>query len=186
MNGLDVAIAGVAVCAPGLPAWDAALPRLRGDESWAGEALVRPAPALLSPNERRRAPDSVLLALAVAEQACAMAGHAPAALPNVFGSAYGDLAINDYQAISARARGSAGRWDDCRSWGTRPRRRHTASMICSRDGRPDSTCRSQCQNAGSSATPTEVISPAGCASAMAGASPWAMKRAYRSSQVRCW
>ncbi|WP_347262548.1 beta-ketoacyl synthase chain length factor, partial [Rudaea sp.] len=56
----------------------------------------RPAPVSLSPNERRRALDAVLLALAVAEQACAMAGHAPRDLQNVFASAYGDLAINDY------------------------------------------------------------------------------------------
>ncbi|HEX7917577.1 beta-ketoacyl synthase chain length factor, partial [Rudaea sp.] len=57
---------------------------------------ARPAPTLLAPNERRRAPDSVLLALAAAEQACAMAGCAPHDLQNVFASAYGDLAINDY------------------------------------------------------------------------------------------
>ncbi len=70
----------------------------------AADAHVRPATSLLAPNERRRAPESVLLALDVAQQACAMAQRDPRALPNVFASAYGDLAINDYLcATLARA-----------------------------------------------------------------------------------
>jgi hypothetical protein len=55
----------------------------------------RPAPALLPPNERRRASDGVLLALKAAEDAVAMSGHAAAALPSVFTSAHGDLGIVD-------------------------------------------------------------------------------------------
>ena len=93
---LEFAIEGIGLCAPGLPSWTDAVEVLRGDREYTSGDLQRPSPALLSPNERRRAPDSVLLALAVAEQACAMAGREPRALPNVFASAYGDLAINDY------------------------------------------------------------------------------------------
>ncbi len=58
----------------------------------------RPAPALLPPNERRRASDGVLLALKAAEDAVAMSGHAAAALPSVFTSAHGDLGIVDVLA----------------------------------------------------------------------------------------
>ena len=93
---IELAIEGVGLCAPGLPNFDDAREVLAGTRAYAPGDLQRPAPTLLSANERRRAPDSVLLALAVAEQACAMAGRDPKTLPNVFASAYGDLAINDY------------------------------------------------------------------------------------------
>jgi hypothetical protein len=93
---LEIAIEGVGLCAPGLPSWNDAADFLRGVREYEASAYQRPSPALLSPNERRRAPDSVLLALAVAEQACAMARREPGKLPNVFASAYGDLAISDY------------------------------------------------------------------------------------------
>ena len=57
--------------------------------------LGRPSPALLAPAERRRAPDTVALALEVAAHAVADAGIAPAGLLSVFTSAHGDLAITD-------------------------------------------------------------------------------------------
>ena len=57
---------------------------------------ARPQPAILPPNERRRAPDTVAVALQVAQAACANAGRDPAQLPMVFASTYGDLAITDY------------------------------------------------------------------------------------------
>lgn len=55
----------------------------------------RPAPALLAANERRRAPDSVLVALEVALAAVAQSGREAATLASVFASAHGDLAIVD-------------------------------------------------------------------------------------------
>ena len=55
----------------------------------------RPAPALLAANERRRAPDTVLLALEVATQACAASGHDRSALVSVFASTHGDLPTTD-------------------------------------------------------------------------------------------
>jgi hypothetical protein len=62
-------------------------------------APARPAPALLSANERRRAPDTVLVALEVASQALADSGRAvgvdTADLASVFVSSHGDLSITD-------------------------------------------------------------------------------------------
>jgi hypothetical protein len=93
---LDVVIEGVGLWSPLLPGWDASRAILRGAAQPAAEAAGRPAPSLLAPNERRRAPESVLLAFETAQQACAMAGRDPGSMPAVFASAYGDLAINDY------------------------------------------------------------------------------------------
>ena len=63
---------------------------------WNPQGRARPQPSLLPPNERRRAPDTVAVALEVAQAACANAGRDPARLPMVFASTYGDLAITDY------------------------------------------------------------------------------------------
>ena len=93
---IDVVIEGIGLWAPALPGWERGRAILRGDAEPESASATRPAPALLAANERRRAPDSVLLAFAIAEQACAMAGREPSRLPAVFASAYGDLAINDY------------------------------------------------------------------------------------------
>lgn len=105
MNGaIDLAIEGIGLYAAGLGDWQSGREVLAGMRDPVTTAPLRPAPALLSANERRRAPESVLLALAVAEQACAMARRDPRELPNVFASAYGDLAINDYLCeVLARA-----------------------------------------------------------------------------------
>jgi Beta-ketoacyl synthase, N-terminal domain len=75
--------------APGWAAWCAAV---RGD---APLAAAKPNPSLLSPNERRRASDSVLLAVEVAEQAARASGHEASLLASVFTSAHGDLAVTD-------------------------------------------------------------------------------------------
>lgn len=60
-----------------------------------GDGTRRPVPTLLAANERRRAPESVLMALQVAEAACAAAGVDPSSVASVFASAHGDLAIVD-------------------------------------------------------------------------------------------
>jgi len=99
-----VGIEGIGVWAPGVPDWAAAASALCGNVDIVPEPAARPAPSVLAPNERRRAPESVLLALEVAQQACAMSGRPASELPHVFASAYGDLAINDYLcATLARA-----------------------------------------------------------------------------------
>ena len=106
-------IDGIALWAPALPGWAVAAPALRsacavseasdanaalsaaGTEATEATAGRRPRPGMLAPNERRRAPDAVLLALEVASAAVAASGHAAASLASVFTSAHGDLATTD-------------------------------------------------------------------------------------------
>ena len=95
MSTLEAVIEGVGFWAPGLPSWAAACEYIV-DGALAANAPPRPSPQLLAPNERRRAPDSVAVALDVALAACTAAGRDPASLPSVFASMHGDLAITDY------------------------------------------------------------------------------------------
>jgi hypothetical protein len=89
-------IDGIAFWTPAWPGWPLAAPALRGEPvAPADPPARRPAPALLAANERRRAPDSVLLALEVAQAAVADSGHAARSLASVFTSAFGDLPIVD-------------------------------------------------------------------------------------------
>jgi Beta-ketoacyl synthase, N-terminal domain len=88
-------IDGVALWSPTLPGWAASRAALAQAGPLPPVAQQRPAPTLLAANERRRAPDAVLLALQVAQQAAADAGHPIQQLPSVFTSAHGDLAITD-------------------------------------------------------------------------------------------
>lgn len=103
MTPRTVYVDGVALWAPTLADWPAARAALRNEEP---ETLLdanatpagagrRPAPAMLAANERRRAPDSVVLALEVASAAVAESGHDAATLASVFTSAHGDLPIID-------------------------------------------------------------------------------------------
>jgi hypothetical protein len=101
-GGREVFIDGIALWAPMLPGWPEAAAALRGDAAAAGiepaqrpAAAARPAPSGLAANERRRAPDSVLVALHVAEQAAAISGQPVHSLASVFTSAHGDLPIID-------------------------------------------------------------------------------------------
>lgn len=89
-------VEGLGFWAPALPGWDIARAVLRGEAQPQEPPAKRPQPQLLAPAERRRAPDSVALALEVAAAAVAAAGLDPATLPSVFVSAHGDLAINDH------------------------------------------------------------------------------------------
>lgn len=99
MSSLQATIEGVGFWARGLPSWDAAVAHAR-DGAPLADAPTRPSPELLAPNERRRAPETVAVALDVALAACAAAGREPAALPSVFASAHGDLAITDYMCAT--------------------------------------------------------------------------------------
>lgn len=94
-NTLNANIEGIAFWTRGLPSWTAARAFVR-DGSQPDGAPARPSPQLLAPNERRRAPESVAVALEVALAACEAAGRDPATLPSVFASTHGDLAITDY------------------------------------------------------------------------------------------
>lgn len=91
----EVRIAGIGLWLDGLPDWAAACAYARGGSTVDG-APRRPAPQLLAPNERRRAPETVAVALDVALAACQAAGADPASVPSVFASANGEMSITDY------------------------------------------------------------------------------------------
>lgn len=98
MSAAPLYIDGIALWSPALPGWAEAAPALRGEAKAAAApapAAARPSPALLAANERRRAPDSVLVAIEVAAAAVAMAGQDATTLPSVFTSAHGDMGIVD-------------------------------------------------------------------------------------------
>ena len=76
-----------------------------GEEAKARSAQLdrsggRPEAAMLSANERRRAPESVRLAIEVAGQAVIMSGCDAATLACVFASSHGDQAITDYMCTT--------------------------------------------------------------------------------------
>lgn len=102
MTILSARIEGIGFWASGLPSWTAAR-ALVADGTLPQEAPRRPAPQLLAPNERRRAPESVAVALEVALAACQDAGRDPKHLPSVFASTHGDLAITDYMCATLAA-----------------------------------------------------------------------------------
>jgi hypothetical protein len=87
---------GPAFWSPTLPDWAVARAAFRGEGAPADPPARRPSPQVLAPAERRRAPDTVALALEVAGAAIAASGRQATELPCVFASAHGDLAINDY------------------------------------------------------------------------------------------
>ncbi|MGJ3702733.1 beta-ketoacyl synthase chain length factor [Variovorax sp. AFSI2.2] len=89
-------IEGPAFWTPTLPGWDAARAAFRGEGALADPPAKRPSPQVLAPAERRRAPDTVALALEVAAASMAGSGRNAADVPCVFVSAHGDLSINDY------------------------------------------------------------------------------------------
>lgn len=94
-NELTATIEGIGFWASGLPSWAAARSFV-ADGALPPDAPRKPSPQVLAPNERRRAPESVAVALDVALAACTAAGRDPAVLPSVFASTHGDLTITDY------------------------------------------------------------------------------------------
>ncbi|MGY1410584.1 MULTISPECIES: beta-ketoacyl synthase chain length factor [unclassified Luteimonas] len=99
MSALTARIAGIGYWSEGLPDWVAAR-AFASSGALPAEAVAKPAPQLLAPNERRRAPPSVLVALEVALAACRDAGIAPDTMPSVFTSTHGDLGITDYMCAT--------------------------------------------------------------------------------------
>jgi hypothetical protein len=91
---LAVDVLGVGLLGPGLVDWASAQALLREPALWCSAATVLPPPSRLPPAERRRSGAIVKLSLAVADQACAMAGEAvnPGRLATVFSSSSGDPA----------------------------------------------------------------------------------------------
>lgn len=98
MSPLRVAVEGIGL-------WHAQLADFAGLRALLGgnppaPPAPRPAAAILPPNERRRAPESVLLAVEVAGQAVAMSGRAAESLISIFTSSHGDQSITDYMCAT--------------------------------------------------------------------------------------
>jgi Beta-ketoacyl synthase, N-terminal domain len=103
MSLLHARIESIGFWANGLPDWQAARDFVAAG-TLPEAAPAKPSPQLLPPNERRRAPESVAVALDVALAACRAAGRDPATLSSVFASTHGDLSITDYMcAVLAAA-----------------------------------------------------------------------------------
>jgi hypothetical protein len=100
---LQVHIESVAFWSSRLPDWESARTVMRSEQAPLDTPQSRPVPSLLAPTERRRAPDTVALALAVALRACTEANRAPHLPSTVFASTYGDLAITDYMCATLAA-----------------------------------------------------------------------------------
>lgn len=94
MSTLRVYVEGAGVWSPQLADFAALQAVLREDTP--APPGARPSASTLPPNERRRAPPSVLLAVEVAGQAVAMSTRDPATLPCVFASSHGDQPVTDY------------------------------------------------------------------------------------------
>lgn len=93
---LLVHVEGIGFWFARLPDWDTARAVIRGERPAPEASATRPAPTLLAPTERRRAPDTVAVALEVASRAVAASGREASSLPSVFASTHGDVAISDY------------------------------------------------------------------------------------------
>lgn len=86
-------IKAVGIAAPGLGGWAAAAPVLAGRSPYVAAAETPYAPALLPPNERRRATASVKLAFRAAEDAVTAAGADAKQLASVFSSSDADMGV---------------------------------------------------------------------------------------------
>ena len=100
---MRVFVQGVGIWASKLSDWQSARAVIRGEAPLPENAAKRPTGALLAANERRRAPDTVLLALEVASAACADAQLDPKILPSIFASTHGDLAVCDSMCTTLAA-----------------------------------------------------------------------------------
>lgn len=87
---MRVYVEGVGLCGPGLDGWAESLPVLVGLQHYVPEPIRMPPVALLPANERRRAVQTVKLALAVGTEAFAMSGRDPGQTATVFASSGGD------------------------------------------------------------------------------------------------
>jgi hypothetical protein len=86
-------VRAVGLAAPGLAGWAAAQPVLAGAAPYVATAETAYAPALLPPNERRRATPSVRLAFRAAEDAVTASGADARELASVFASSDADMGV---------------------------------------------------------------------------------------------
>ena len=91
---------GIGIEAPGLRTWQQARPVLRGENPFHFEKKSHPVATLIPENERRRAGDTIHIAVHVAGEAVNNAKVNPGSLINVFSSYRGALKIVDQAAKS--------------------------------------------------------------------------------------
>ncbi len=97
-------IEGIGLCGPGLDAWAQSTAILAGHAAYTQAPAKPPALTLLPTAERRRAPQTVKLALAVGTEAFTAAGRDPVTTPTVFASSGGDGdTIHDILSVLASA-----------------------------------------------------------------------------------
>jgi hypothetical protein len=96
LSGFTTHVEGIALWAPGLPGWAVARAALRAEGGLQQPPTAIPPPMELSPAERRRAPQTVALALAASGEAVRGSGQDAGALRAVFCSAHGDLPVIDH------------------------------------------------------------------------------------------
>lgn len=99
MSALDLHVDGAGLWTPYARSFSAFRRWLDGGDLEA-PAGARPPAESLPANERRRAPEHVLLAVEAAGQAVTMSGHAASDLACVFSSAHGDQAVTDYMCAT--------------------------------------------------------------------------------------
>jgi hypothetical protein len=86
-------IASIGIWSPLFTSWPAFCDGIN-DGTWQSETRLQP--GLIAPRERRRAPQSVKMAVEVLGQACQKPGLDPATAAVVFSSSMGDMQITDY------------------------------------------------------------------------------------------
>lgn len=97
-------IEGIGLCGPGLDGWAQTAPILAGHAAYIPAPAHPPVLTLLPAAERRRAPQTVKLALAVGTEAFAAAGRDPITTPTIFASSGGDGdTIHDILSVLASA-----------------------------------------------------------------------------------
>lgn len=87
---IELFVSGISVRGDGFDGWESSQPILAGQADYVQAPAQLPPPAILAPNERRRAGAVTRLALAVAREAAESSGLQPSSLRTVFGSANGD------------------------------------------------------------------------------------------------
>ncbi|GAN59806.1 hypothetical protein ACI01nite_19310 [Acetobacter cibinongensis] len=92
---MKVGVRGVSVWGPGLAGWAQAQECLQGKTEWVEQEQSPPPASILAPNERRRSGPVTRLAMAVASEACTVAGMETSDLSVVFASANGDGGVID-------------------------------------------------------------------------------------------
>jgi Beta-ketoacyl synthase, N-terminal domain len=96
VSGFTTHVDGIGFWASGLPDWPSARSAFRGEAGACQPPQPIPPPRMLSAPERRRAPQTVALALAASEEAVQASGQDPGRLRAVFCSAHGDLPVIDH------------------------------------------------------------------------------------------